>query len=133
MALIQDPAVREIIQSAIAVHRELGQGLLESTYEGCLVHELVSRRISVRRQVPVAVVYKGLQIDCGYRLDLLVDTDVIVEVKSVDGLAPIHVAQILTYLKLTDARQALLMNFNETTLKKGLRSYMGRTAATRRT
>jgi GxxExxY protein len=121
-----DPAVAEIIEGAIKVHRALGPGLLESAYERCLDYELAKRGLRIERQVPVRLTYEGLRLDCGYRLDLVVDGDVIVEVKCVDALAPIHTAQVLTYLRLTHARHALLMNFNCPTLREGLRSFLGR-------
>jgi GxxExxY protein len=107
------------------VHRVLGPGLLESTYLKCLTYELVERGILFERQLPIPVVYKGTKLECGYRLDLLVDSGVIVEVKSVEKLLAIHTAQVLTYLRLTGARRALLLNFNGVTLKQGLRSYLG--------
>jgi GxxExxY protein len=121
----RDPIAGEIIGAAIEVHRVLGTGLLESTYQHCLVYELVQRGLQVESQVPLPVVYKGTRLDCGYRLDLLVNQDIIVEVKCVDRLMPIHTAQVLTYLRLTGARRALLMNFNCPTLKQGLRSFLG--------
>jgi len=120
-----DPTVDHIIGAAIEVHRELGPGLLESAYTTCLAYELLQRKLDFFREAPVPVVYKGERIDCGYRIDLLVEGDVIVEVKSVDALLPIHTAQVLTYLRLTGARRALLLNFNGVTLKEGLRSYLG--------
>ena len=126
MTLVQeDPVVGQIIGASIAVHHSLGPGLLESTYEACVVHELIERGIRVERQVPVPLLYKGMRLDCGYRLDLLVESKVIVEIKSVEKLLPIHTAQVLTYLRLTGAPRALLMNFNEVSLKKGLRSFLG--------
>ena len=121
-----DPAVAEIIEGAIKVHRALGPGLLESSYERCLDYELGKRGLRIERQVPVPVIYEGVRLDCGYRLDLVVDGDVIVEVKCVEALAPIHTAQVLTYLRLTRARHALLLNFNCPTLREGLRSFIGR-------
>ncbi|HET9372784.1 MAG TPA: GxxExxY protein [Vicinamibacterales bacterium] len=121
----RDPLVAEIIGAAIEIHHDLGPGLLESVYQHCLMHALIGKGIEVMSGVPVAVHYKGAVIDCGYRLDLLVGGDVIVEIKSVDKLQPIHTAQVLTYLRLSGARRALLMNFNGLTLKEGLRSYLG--------
>jgi GxxExxY protein len=120
-----DPVVDVIIGAAIEVHKLLGPGLLESTYRACLQYELFHRELQSVREAPVPVVYKGNRIDCGYRIDLLVDGDVIVEVKSVESLLPIHTAQVMTYLRLTGARRALLMNFNGITLKEGLRSFLG--------
>lgn len=110
----------EIIAAAIEVHRELGPGLLESSYEMCLARELELRGIAVEFQKPLPLKYKGIKLNCGYRLDLLASA-VIVKVKSVAALAPIHEAQLLTYLKLTGLRVGLLMNFNVLVLKDGLR------------
>ena len=121
----RDPVVSEIISAAIEIHHDLGPGLLESVYQHCLLHALVHKGIEVLSGVPVQVRYKGAVLDCGYRLDLLVGGDVIVEIKSVEKLQPIHTAQVLTYLRLSGARRALLLNFNGLTLKEGLRSYLG--------
>ena len=109
-----------VIGAAIEVHRALGPGLLESAYEECLCHELKLRGVPFERQRPVPVRYKGLQLDSGYRLDLLVSS-VVVEVKSVDALLPIHEAQLLTYLKLGEWNVGLLINFNVALLKNGIR------------
>ena len=110
-----------VIGACIEVHRHLGPGLLESTYEHCLCHELTLRGIGFRRQVPVPLSYKGLSLDCGYRLDLLVEPQILVELKAVERLLPIHEAQALTYLKLTGLKTALLVNFNVPVLRLGLR------------
>ena len=104
----------------MSVHRELGPGLLESAYESCLVYELSERGLSVERQKALPVEYKGIRIDCGYRLDLLVEDSVIVELKSVERLQKIHHAQILSYLKLSGRKVGLLINFNEKILKDGI-------------
>ena len=111
----------QIIGAAIEVHRLLGPGLLESTYEECLCHELCQREIPFERQKPVPVVYKGVKLDCGYRLDLLVAGRIILELKSVESLAPIHDSVLITYLKLSGHRIGLLINFNVQILKKGIR------------
>ena len=124
--MTHDPVVAEIIGASIKIHRALGAGLLESSYEYCLEYELRKRRLLVQRQVPVPLVYEDVRLDCGYRVDLVVDRDVIVEVKSIDTLKGIHSAQMLTYMRLTDARHGLLMNFNCATLKQGLKSFVGR-------
>jgi GxxExxY protein len=113
-----------IIAAAIEVHRRLGPGLLESAYEECLVHELRTRQLRVDRQVPVPVVYRETKLECGYRLDLLVESRVVVEIKSVDGLAAIHEAIILTYLRLSNHRIGLLINFNVSVLKDGVRRFI---------
>jgi GxxExxY protein len=111
----------EIIGAAIEVHRELGPGLLESAYEECLCHELSLRRVGFQRQVPLPVVYKGVRLDCGYRIDLLVDDRIVVELKTVDRVLPVHEAQLLTYLKLYHRQIGLLMNFNVPVLKDGIK------------
>ncbi|WP_017662105.1 GxxExxY protein [Baaleninema simplex] len=111
----------QVIGAAIEVHRELGPGLLESTYEACLARELEQKGVQVERQVEQPVIYKGLHLECGYRLDLLVEKQVIVELKSVETLLPIHEAQLLTYLKLRNLRLGLLINFNVPVLKKGIK------------
>jgi GxxExxY protein len=110
-----------VVQGAIAVHRELGPGLLESTYQKCLAFELAERGLSVEREVALPVVYKGNRIDCGYRIDLLVENSVIVEIKCVSQLDPIFMAQMLTYLKLTNLGVGLLMNFNVRRMVDGIR------------
>lgn len=110
-----------IIGAAIEVHRNLGPGLLESAYEECLCHELKLRDMSFQRQVPLPVIYKGMRLDCGYRLDLLVNDEVVVELKAVDSLQPIHEAQLLTYLRLGGWKVGLLLNFNVPVLKYGIK------------
>ena len=111
----------QVIGAAIEVHRELGPGLLESAYEECLARELALRQIPFERQKPVPLKYKGADVDAGFRLDFLVADQVVVELKAVDSLQPIHVAQVMTYLKLTGLRIALLMNFNTKVLTKSIR------------
>jgi GxxExxY protein len=116
-----DSITEGIIGDAIAVHRELGPGLLESTYEVCL-HALLSRRgWNVERQAPLPVVFQGEKLDCGYRLDLWVDRRVVVEVKAVARVSPLHFAQMLTYLKLSESDVGLLINFNVLRLVDGVR------------
>ena len=110
-----------IIGAAIEVHRALGPGLLESAYEECLAVELADRGLRVERQTVLPVIYKGRTLDAGYRIDLLVNSEVIVELKSVQKLEPIHDAQLLTYLKLAGIRHGLLLNFNVAVLKDGIR------------
>ena len=109
-----------IIGSAIDVHRELGPGLLESTYEACLVYELAQKNIKFEQQKSLPVKYRGIIIDCGYRIDLLVEYKIIVELKAIERLEPIHKAQLLTYLKLTGCKIGLLINFNVKLLKNGI-------------
>ena len=111
----------KIIGAAIEVHRHLGPGLLESAYEECLCCELGLRGIEFKRQVPLPLNYKGLKLDCGYRLDLLVEDKIIVELKTVEAIAPIHEAQILTYLKLKGIHLGLIINFNVRLLVEGIR------------
>jgi GxxExxY protein len=114
----------KIIGAAIEVHKMLGPGLLESAYEECLCCEMQLRGIKFERQVPLPLNYKGVNLDCGYRLDLLVEDKVIVELKTVEAIAPIHEAQILTYLKLRDIRLGLIINFNVRLLVEGRRRFV---------
>lgn len=118
---IAQDLTHEIIGAAIEVHRSLGPGLLESTYESCLAYELLTRGIPFRQQVELPVVYKGHLVECGYRIDLLVDDTVIMELKSVDRLDRIHHAQLMTYLKLAQKPVGLLINFNTKILTDGLK------------
>jgi GxxExxY protein len=113
-----------IIGAAIEVHRLLGPGLLESAYEECLARELTLRGLQFERQKPIPVVYKDVKLECGYRIDLLVEGRVVLELKAVDALAPIHEAIILTYLKLSERRFGLLINFNVPVLKDGIRRFV---------
>jgi GxxExxY protein len=110
-----------IIGLAIAVHRHLGPGLLESAYEECLCLELREAGVSYRRQVPLPIIYKEVRLDCGYRMDIVVENELVIEIKAVERLLPIHDAQMLTYLRLGGFRAGLLMNFNNVMLKDGLR------------
>ena len=119
--LYEEELTGQIIGAAIEVHKQLGPGLLESTYQACLCHELELRGISFECQKRLPLEYKGIKLDCGYRIDLLVAGLVIVEIKSVEALAPIHEAQLLTYLKLTGVKVDLLINFNAVVLKSGIR------------
>jgi len=114
----------QIIGAAISVHKALGPGLLESTYEACLAFELTQRGLKVERQQELPVTYRSVRLDCGYRIDLLVADLVIVEFKVVEALAPIHEAQILSYLKLSGCRVGLLINFNVKVLKNGIRRFI---------
>lgn len=117
-----EPALtREIISAAIEVHRALGPGLLESAYQSCLCRELGIRNLAFRQQVDLPVAYKGVQLDCGYRIDLIVEQKVIVELKAVQEVLPVHEAQLLTYLRLSGLRVGLLLNFNSAVLKDGIR------------
>ena len=111
----------EVIGSAIEVHRTLGPGLLESTYEECLCRELTLRNIAYDRQKALPIHYKGVDLDCGYRLDIVVENRVVIELKACDELKPIHEAQLLTYLKLTGIKIGLLINFNVSVLKEGIK------------
>jgi len=115
-----DQITDTIIGAAIEVHRTLGPGLLESAYEACLAFELAEHGLKIEQQKPLPVVYQKVKLDCGYRLDLLVERLVIVEIKVVDRLAPIHKAQLLSYLKLSGCKVGLLINFNVKVLKDGI-------------
>jgi len=112
---------QEVIGAAIAVHRALGPGLLESAYQECLCQELALRGVPFERQVPLPLEYRGIHCECGYRLDILVAGAVVVEVKSIEAIAPIHEAQLLTYLRLGGWNVGLLINFNVVVLKEGIR------------
>jgi GxxExxY protein len=111
----------KIIGCAIQVHRELGPGLLESSYQECLYFELIQAGLLVEKEKPLPLVYKDVKLDCGYRLDLVVENKVVIEVKSVEALNDIHMAQILTYLKLSKCKLGLLMNFNVVLMKSGIK------------
>jgi GxxExxY protein len=110
-----------VIGACIEIHKTLGPGLLESAYEVCLCHELRLAGLGFERQRPLPVAYKGVQLDCGYRLDVVVENKLVVELKSVDALAPIHDAQLLTYLKLSGLTVGLLINFNVPVLRRGIK------------
>jgi len=116
-----DQVTRRIIGAAIEVHRHLGPGLLESAYESCLVYELRQLGLNVEEQRALPIVYKGVRLDCGYRLDLVVEDQIIVEIKAVESLLPIHEAQLLSYLRLAGKCVGLLMNFHVSVLKNGLK------------
>ena len=119
-----DQLSNRVIGCALEVHKELGPGLLESTYEQCLAHELKLNGIRFRLQHPQAVEYKGMRLDCGYRLDLLIEDKLIVELKSVEQIKGIHEAQLLTYMKLAGVKTGLLINFNVTKLKSGIKRFV---------
>lgn len=110
-----------VIGAAIKVHKGLGPGLLESAYQACLYYELVQQGLNVQKEKPLPVIYEEVQLDCGYRVDLMVENKLIVELKAVDELNDIHMAQILTYLKLTECKLGLLINFNSVLLKNGIK------------
>jgi GxxExxY protein len=116
----QAPDTDLVIGAAIEVHRTLGPGLLESAYEECLCREISLRGGRFQRQIDVPIIYKGVRLNCGYRIDLLVNETVIVEIKSVEQLVPIHEAQLMTYLRLLQKKVGLLINFNVPVLKKGI-------------
>ena len=116
----KDPRTAPIIRAAIEVHRALGPGLLESAYEECLCHELHLCGLAFQRQVDLPVPYKGLKLDCGYKMDVVVEDEVVLELKSIERILPVHEAQLLTYLKLSWKRVGLLINFNVALLTRGI-------------
>ena len=118
--MTENQLAKIMVDACYQIHRTLGPGLLETVYEQCLCHELSVRGISFKREVAVPVAYKGIKLDCGFRLDLLVADLVAVELKAVDRVLPIHRAQLLTYLKITDKKLGLLINFNEELIKDGI-------------
>jgi GxxExxY protein len=117
--LLHEELTERVIGAAIEVHRGLGPGLLESAYEECLCHEFHLRGIRFERQRPLPVEYKGVKLDCGYRLDLTIENKVILEIKCLEHILPVHEAQLLTYLKMTGIRVGLILNFNVSTLIRG--------------
>lgn len=117
--LLHEELTERVIGPAIEVHRGLGPGLLESAYEECLCHEFHLRSIGFERQVPLPVQYKGVKLDCGYRLDLVVEDVLIIEIKCLEHVLPVHEAQLLTYLKMTGKRVGLILNFNSSVLTRG--------------
>lgn len=118
--LIYEELTHAIRGAAMEVHQAIGPGLLESAYEECLCHELNLRGLRFQRQVPLPVVYKNVKLDCGYRLDIVVEDKVILELKSVEEIAPLHKAQLLTYLRLSGKQVGLLINFNTPLIKDGI-------------
>ena len=121
MAELRDPLTHNIIGAAIEVHRHLGPGLLESAYEECLVYELSSRNLAVRRQVALPISYKGQTLELGYRPDIVVEGKVVLELKCVEKLIPVHDAQLLTYLRLSGIERGLLINFLSSPLINGIK------------
>ncbi|MCB1621508.1 MAG: GxxExxY protein [Thiothrix sp.] len=119
----RDPLTEKVIGCAIEVHRHLGPGLLESTYESCLAHELATQGVAFQTQVPIPIEYKGTNISCGYRIDIFVDGRAILELKSVERLVGVHEAQILTYMKLAKVKTGLLINFNVRRLIDGIKRF----------
>lgn len=114
----------QVIGAAIEVHKILGPGLLESAYEECLAYELEKSGLAVKRQKPVPVVYKEIKLDCGYRIDLLVNNEILVELKCIESINPVHSAQVLTYMKFAQIKIGLLINFNVTVLKNGIKRFV---------
>lgn len=123
-ALLRDPLTERIIGAALEVHRRLGPGLLESAYEACLARELSYRGLSFERQRPIALSYRDVQVDVGYRADFVIENTVLLELKAAERIAPIADAQILTYMKLLSLRKALLLNFNVPLLRDGIRRFV---------
>jgi GxxExxY protein len=124
MEVQRSPLTEQVIGCAIEVHKALGPGLLESTYQRCLAHEFDLRGLRSVWQAPLPVAYKGVHLDCGYRVDCVVERELVLELKTVEHVLPIHHAQILTYLKLLKIRQGLLINFNSKRLVDGLKSFL---------
>jgi GxxExxY protein len=119
-----DELSKKVIGCALEVHKKLGPGLLESTYERCLSFELISAGIRHSTQKELPIEYKGVKLDCGYRTDMIIENDIILEIKSVDRIMPIHEAQLLTYMKLSGIKIGLLMNFNVCRLKDGIKRFV---------
>jgi GxxExxY protein len=115
---------KDVLGAAIEVHKHLGPGLLESAYEECLSYELMQKGYKIERQKPIPVVYKEIKLECGYRIDILVEDKIVLELKSVDCFNPVHEAQILTYMKFAQKKVGLLINFNVALLKNGIKRYV---------
>ena len=124
MEFLYPELTREIMDCAYKVHSFLGPGLLESSYEECMYFEILSRKLHAEKQKPMPLIYNGRKLNVGYRLDLLVEKLVVIEIKSVDHLAPIHTAQLLTYLRLSECKVGFLMNFNVERMKDGIKRYI---------
>ena len=119
--LYEKNLTEEIIGAAIEIHRYLGPGLLESTYEECLCHEFKLRNISFERQKPIPLEYKGISLDCGYRIDIIVENKIVLELKCVDTIIPVHEAQLLTYLKLSGIKVGFILNFHVSVMRDGIK------------
>jgi GxxExxY protein len=117
----ENSITKEVLKAAFIVHTQLGPGLLESAYEACLFYEIIQLGLEVERQVPMPLIYKEIKMEAGYRLDLLVQKKVIVEVKAVDAFTDVHIAQMITYLKLSNCKIGLLINFHVSSLKNGIK------------
>jgi len=122
--MLYEDLTKEIIGAAIEVHKLIGPGMLESAYEECLCYELKLRGLNYERQKPVPIVYKKIKLECGYRIDILVENKIILELKAAEGFNPVHEAQILTYMRFAEKRLGLLINFNVTKLTNGLKRYI---------
>ena len=120
----RDPLTEQVIGCAIEVHRALGPGLLEAVYEECLCHELHENGLGFQRQIPVPVTYKAVNLETGFRADLVIEKELLIEIKAVERLLPVHQAQVLTYLKLRGIPKGLLLNFNTRVLKDGIRRFV---------
>ncbi len=122
--LYSTPLAKKVIGCAIEIHETIGPGLLESAYEECLAHELSLNGLQFVRGAPLPLVYKGVELDCSYRIDLLVEREILLELKAVERILPVHTAQVMTYLNLLGVRQGLLINFNARRLVDGLKSIL---------
>jgi GxxExxY protein len=124
LVLVSNPLVQTVIGHAITVHRALGPGLFESVYARCFAYELGAHGVRFRQQVPLALMYQDLKVSCAYRADLIIEDELLVELKAIDRLLPVHNSQVLTYLRLSGAKQGLLINFNVPRLVDGVRSFL---------
>lgn len=119
--MIENELSNIVIGSAIEVHKHLGPGLLESAYQECLCYELISKGLNIQREVPMPIIYKEVKLDHGYRMDILVENKLVIELKSVEAINDVHIAQMLTYLKLGNYKLGLILNFNVAILKNGIK------------
>lgn len=119
--MVENELSNIVIGSAIEVHKHLGPGLLESAYQECLCYELISKGLNIQREVPMPIIYKEVKLDHGYRMDILVENKLVIELKSVEAINDVHIAQMLTYLKLGNYKLGLILNFNVAILKNGIK------------
>src|SRR5688572_16527136 len=121
MSMTENEISKILVDEAIYIHRSMGPGMLESVYVHCLAHRLMKKGLSVRTEVPVPLIFEDVYLECGYRSDLIIENKVVIEVKSVDALGPIHFAQTLTYLRLLNLKLGIVLNFNSTLMKEGIK------------
>jgi GxxExxY protein len=124
--MTENEIAKQVFESALSIHRTLGPGLLESTYQECLYHEIQEKGIHIEKEKPLPVIYKEIDLEVGYRIDLMIENKFIIEIKAVDALNDVHLAQVLTYLKLSNCKLGMLINFNVPLIKNGIKRVVNR-------